>query len=177
MKPITMGDEGVKRASTANNAGMTVATSSAFTGVRKRGDTRDRLLLAGSAWRAGSATVTAAMSLPLSPLTAMASAVTLGIADFTGGFAGRRSSAPSVAVAVESVGLVALPLAFLLLPNGWDLQAALQAFAGGAIGGLGLVGFYRAMSLNLIGVVAPITRSVCSSSCSTTRATPASPHS
>jgi hypothetical protein len=44
------------------------------------------------------------MSLPLSPLTAMASAVTLGIADFTGGFAGRRSSAPSVAIAVESVG-------------------------------------------------------------------------
>jgi drug/metabolite transporter (DMT)-like permease len=107
--------------------------------------------------RVYSVTVTAAMTLPLSPLTAMASAVTLGIADFTGGFAGRRSSAASVAIAVESVGLVAVPLALLLLPNGWDLQAALQAFAGGAIGGLGLVGFYRAMSLNLIGVVAPIT--------------------
>jgi drug/metabolite transporter (DMT)-like permease len=87
----------------------------------------------------------------------MASAVTLGIADFTGGFAGRRSSAPSVAIAVESVGLIALPLAFVLLPTGWDLQAAIQAFAGGLIGGLGLVAFYRAMSLNLIGVVAPIT--------------------
>jgi drug/metabolite transporter (DMT)-like permease len=105
----------------------------------------------------GSATVTAAMTLPLSPLTAMASAVTLGIADFTGGFAGRRSSAPSVALAVESVGLVTVPLAFVLLPHGWDAQAALQAFAGGAVGGLGLVAFYRAMSLNLIGVVAPIT--------------------
>jgi drug/metabolite transporter (DMT)-like permease len=97
------------------------------------------------------------MTLPLSPLTAMASAVTLGVADFTGGFAGRRSSAASVAVAVESVGLVAVPLAFALLPHGWDAQAALQAYAGGAVGGLGLVAFYRAMSLNLIGVVAPIT--------------------
>lgn len=97
------------------------------------------------------------MTLPLSPLTAMASAVTLGVADFTGGFAGRRSSAPSVAIAVESVGLVAVPLAFVLLPHGWDVEAALQAFAGGAVGGLGLVAFYRAMSLNLIGVVAPIT--------------------
>ena len=97
------------------------------------------------------------MTLPLSPLTALASAVTLGVADFSGGFAGRRSSAPSVAIAVESVGLVALPLAFVLLPHGWDAQAALQAFAGGAVGGLGLVAFYRAMSLNLIGVVAPIT--------------------
>ena len=52
---------------------------------------------------------------------------------------------------------MAVPLAFVLLPHGWDAQAALQAFAGGAIGGLGLVAFYRAMSLNLIGVVAPIT--------------------
>ena len=97
------------------------------------------------------------MTLPLSPLPAMASAVTLGIGDFTGGFAGRRSSAPSVALAVESVGLVAVPLAFVMLPHGWDLQAALQAFGGGLVGGLGLVAFYRAMSLNLIGVVAPIT--------------------
>jgi drug/metabolite transporter (DMT)-like permease len=97
------------------------------------------------------------MTLPLSPLTAMASAVTLGVADFTGGFAGRRSSAASVAVAVESVGLVAVPLAVVLLPHGWDAHAAIQAYAGGAVGGLGLVAFYRAMSLNLIGVVAPIT--------------------
>jgi drug/metabolite transporter (DMT)-like permease len=97
------------------------------------------------------------MTLPLSPLTAMASAVTLGIADFSGGIAGRRSSAPSVAIAIESVGLVAVPLAFVLLPHGWDPQAALLAFAGGGVGGLGLLAFYRAMSLNLIGVVAPIT--------------------
>jgi drug/metabolite transporter (DMT)-like permease len=97
------------------------------------------------------------MTLPLSPLTAMASAVTLGIADFSGGIAGRRSSAPSVAIGIESVGLVAVPLAFVLLPHGWDAQAALLAFAGGGVGGLGLLAFYRAMSLNLIGVVAPIT--------------------
>ncbi|MFZ0180245.1 MAG: DMT family transporter [Candidatus Dormiibacterota bacterium] len=101
--------------------------------------------------------MTAAMTLPLSPLTAMASAVTLGIADFSGGIAGRRSSAPSVAIGIESVGLIAVPLAFVLLPHGWDPQAALLAFAGGGVGGLGLLAFYRAMSLNLIGVVAPIT--------------------
>jgi drug/metabolite transporter (DMT)-like permease len=93
----------------------------------------------------------------LSPFAAMASAVTLGVADFTGGRAGRRTSTPSVAVGVELVGLIAAPLAFLVLPHGWDGLAALQAFAGGAVGGLGLIAFYRAMSLNLIGVVAPIT--------------------
>jgi drug/metabolite transporter (DMT)-like permease len=97
------------------------------------------------------------MTLPVSPLSAMASAVTLGIGDFTGGFAGRRSSAASVAFSVESVGLITLPLAFLLLPHGWSPLAALEGYAGGAIGGLGLVAFYRAMSLNLVGVVAPIT--------------------
>lgn len=93
----------------------------------------------------------------LSPFAAMAAAVTLGVADFTGGRAGRRTSAPSVAVGIELVGLVAAPLAFLVLPHGWDPLAALQAFVGGAVGGLGLIAFYRAMSLNLIGVVAPIT--------------------
>jgi drug/metabolite transporter (DMT)-like permease len=93
----------------------------------------------------------------LSPFAAMAAAVTLGVADFTGGRAGRRTSAPSVAIGVELVGLIALPLAFLVLPHGFDGLAALQAFAGGAVGGLGLIAFYRAMALNLIGVVAPIT--------------------
>ena len=100
---------------------------------------------------AGSATVTAAMSLPLSPLTAMASAVTPGIADFTGGFAGRRSSAPIVAVAVESVGLVAVPLAFLLPPTAGMFRRRSRRSPAARSAGSDLVGFYRAMSLNLIG--------------------------
>jgi drug/metabolite transporter (DMT)-like permease len=62
-----------------------------------------------------------------------------------------------VALGVELVGLIALPLAFVLLPFKVDPAAALLAFGGGAAGGLGLIAFYRAMSLNLIGVVAPIT--------------------
>lgn len=53
--------------------------------------------------------------------------------------------------------MVALPLAFWLLPTRPDFVAALLAFAGGAVGGLGLIAFYRAMALSLIGVVAPIT--------------------
>jgi drug/metabolite transporter (DMT)-like permease len=93
----------------------------------------------------------------LSPFAAMAAAVTLGVADFTGGRAGRRTSAPSVALGIELVGLVVFPVALLVLPRGWDALAAVQGFAGGAIGGLGLIAFYRAMALNLIGVVAPIT--------------------
>src|ERR1700736_2909640 len=93
----------------------------------------------------------------LSPAAALGSAATLGIADFCGGVAGRRSPPPSVTVGIEFCGLVALPVAVWLLPVRWDLQAVMLTFAGGALGGLGLILFYRAMTLNLIGVVAPIT--------------------
>jgi drug/metabolite transporter (DMT)-like permease len=96
----------------------------------------------------------------LSPAAALGAAATLGVADFTGGVAGRRTPPPSVALGVELVGLVALPLAFILLPFKVDPIAALLAFAGGAAGGLGLIAFYRAMAMNLIGVVAPITAGI-----------------
>jgi drug/metabolite transporter (DMT)-like permease len=62
-----------------------------------------------------------------------------------------------VTIGIEVAGLVALPLAIVLLPMRLDLVAALFAFGGGAVGGLGLIAFYRAMAMNLIGVVAPIT--------------------
>ena len=88
---------------------------------------------------------------------ALASAATLGIADFAGGLAGRRTSLPSVTVGIELCGLAALPLAIWLLPWRWDLAASFLAFAGGALGGVGLILFYRAMTLNLIGIVAPVT--------------------
>jgi drug/metabolite transporter (DMT)-like permease len=93
----------------------------------------------------------------LSPAAALGSAATLGVADFAGGVAGRRSSPPSVAFSIELVGLVAIPLAFLLLPSRWDLGLIGYTFLGGMIGSFGLILFYRAMALNLIGIVAPIT--------------------
>jgi drug/metabolite transporter (DMT)-like permease len=97
------------------------------------------------------------MNSLLSPAAALGAAATLGIADFTGGVAGRRTPPPSVTVGIEFCGLAALPVALWLLPLRWDFQAAMLTFTGGAVGGLGLILFYRAMTLNLIGVVAPIT--------------------
>jgi drug/metabolite transporter (DMT)-like permease len=104
---------------------------------------------------AGAATILNLNPL-LSPAAALGAAATLGVADFAGGVAGRRTPAPSVAIGIETVGLVALPLAIWLLPARLDLISALFAFGGGAAGGLGLIAFYRAMALNLIGVVAPV---------------------
>jgi drug/metabolite transporter (DMT)-like permease len=102
-------------------------------------------------------TVSFTMNPLLSPAAALGAAATLGIADFTGGIAGRRSPPPSVTAGIEFCGLVALPVALWLLPVRWDLLAVVLTFTGGAVGGLGLIFFYRAMTLNLIGVVAPIT--------------------
>ena len=79
------------------------------------------------------------------------------MADFAGGVAGRRSPPPGVAIGIEAVGFVAVPLAILILPTRVDISAVVFAFAGGAVGGLGLIAFYRAMAMNLIGVVSPIT--------------------
>jgi drug/metabolite transporter (DMT)-like permease len=96
------------------------------------------------------------MSALPSPIAALGSAATLGIADFSGGLAGRRTSAPSVIVGMEVCGLVALPLALTLMPSNGDAVAIVWAVVAGAVGGTGLIAFYRAMSLTLIGVVAPI---------------------
>ena len=97
------------------------------------------------------------MNTLLSSASALGAAGTFGVADFIGGVAGRRSSPPSVAIGIEAVGFIALPVVLLLLPfrlNGFE---AGLAFGGGAVGGLGLIAFYRAMAMNLIGVVAPVT--------------------
>ena len=54
----------------------------------------------------------------MSPLAALASAATLGIADFNGGRAGQRTPAPSVTVGIEAVRLAHAALG--------DLAAALR---------------------------------------------------
>lgn len=49
-----------------------------------------------------------------------------------------------------------LPFALWLLPFHIDTGGAAFGFGGGAVGGFGLILFYRAMAMNLIGVVAPV---------------------
>lgn len=124
-------------------------------------DARESKEPAGSHWHADVLEIersgTGILNLFLSPVAALGSAAMLGVSDFTGGYAGRKTSTASVAIGVEITGLVALPVAILALPQRFDLVPTIFAFAGGAIGGLGLIAFYRAMMLNLVGVVAPIT--------------------
>jgi drug/metabolite transporter (DMT)-like permease len=53
--------------------------------------------------------------------------------------------------------LIAIPIAIWLLPTHWSAEGMAFTFLGGAVGGFGLILFYRAMAMNLIGIVAPIT--------------------
>ena len=97
------------------------------------------------------------MTSPLSAPAALGSAVAFGVADFGGGVASRRSTPASVVVGVELCGFVVAPLALLILPAHWDVGALALAAAGGALGGGGLILFYRAIAVTLISIVAPIT--------------------
>lgn len=95
------------------------------------------------------------MSTPLSSMSSLASGALLGV--FEGGVAARHTPALTVVLGMEPGGLVALPLALVLLPIHWNAWDMLLAFAAGAVGGLGLIAFYRAMTMSLIGTVAPVT--------------------
>jgi drug/metabolite transporter (DMT)-like permease len=90
-------------------------------------------------------------------LLALASALVYGTADFCGGLAARRATAPAVVVATQAVGL-GLVLALLPWFGGPASAADLGWAAGaGAAGAVGLVLFYRALAEGVMSVVAPVT--------------------
>jgi drug/metabolite transporter (DMT)-like permease len=80
-----------------------------------------------------------------------------GTSDFTGGYASRRSDA-FIVTALTHVSGVVLMTALALgthaqLP---DRSSELWAFAAGALGGVGLAIFYRALSRGRMGLTAPV---------------------
>lgn len=91
-------------------------------------------------------------------LFGLAAAIVYGAADFTGGYAARRTPALAVVVLSQSAALVALaavlPLLDTPLPPARDLGlGALAGIAGGA--GIGFL--YRGLAAGRMGVVAPTT--------------------
>jgi drug/metabolite transporter (DMT)-like permease len=92
----------------------------------------------------------------MSPLFALGASLTYGIADFTGALAARRTSALTVTLSVQLVGLVLL-LPFLpFLPGTFSWPAVLVGGASGAAGTAGLVIYLRAMARGPIGVISPL---------------------
>jgi drug/metabolite transporter (DMT)-like permease len=92
-----------------------------------------------------------------SVLLGLASAVSWGAGDFSGGLASRRGDVYGVVLVSQAVGLGLLAgLALLLaepLPPTADL---LWAAGAGLAGGLGLLALYRGLALGRMGVVAPV---------------------
>lgn len=87
---------------------------------------------------------------------ALLAAMGFGLSDVTGAVAARRLSALTVTLGIQTMGLVALIPALLLLPG----QASLRALATGAVAGVfgtvGLTLYLRAMATGQIGVVSPV---------------------
>jgi len=92
------------------------------------------------------------------------SAATWGAGDFCGGLAARRSSAFSVVVASQIIGLMLLALAALLLGEPWPpLSDWLWGAGAGLAGVIGLLALYRALAEGQMGLTAPVSAVVAAS--------------
>jgi drug/metabolite transporter (DMT)-like permease len=93
----------------------------------------------------------------LAAVLALLSSLSWGLSDFLGGFQSRRVAL--LAVLVLSQGLAWLILAVAVLagaPTEHDTASTIWAAGVGGLGLLGLVCFYRALSIGTMSVVAPI---------------------
>lgn len=87
----------------------------------------------------------------------IASALSFGSADFSGGLAARRSGAMVVAAAVQVVGLVALLAGLAMFRPAVPEPAALWiAVAAGVAGGTGLAALYQGLAIGAMGLVAAL---------------------
>jgi uncharacterized membrane protein len=93
----------------------------------------------------------------MTAILALSAAAIYGTADFLGGVAARRTSALAVTVLAHVVGLTLLVGALLVLPAAHPSPADLAyGAAAGALGGIGLILFYRALATGAMSVVAPV---------------------
>ena len=92
----------------------------------------------------------------IGPLLALGSAVTWGVADFSGGMLSRRLPSAAVVGVSQACSLVLLLVLLPLIPApadaGWVPWSVLAGLAGAAA----LVCFYRALAYGTVGVVSPI---------------------
>jgi drug/metabolite transporter (DMT)-like permease len=92
----------------------------------------------------------------MSPILALGASLSYGVADYVGALAARRTSALTVTLGMQTVGLIAL-LPFLpFLPGRASTAAIVIGAVSGAAGTTGLVIYLRAMATGPIGVVSPL---------------------
>jgi drug/metabolite transporter (DMT)-like permease len=89
-------------------------------------------------------------------LLALASAVTWGTADFSGGFVSRRVPAIPVTVISQAAGFAAILAAVAIEGGRHDSRSFGIGLLAGLGGGAGLAAFYKALSLGTMSIVSPI---------------------
>lgn len=93
----------------------------------------------------------------VSPSLSLSAAASWGAADFSGGFATKKANVFGVVVIAHAVGLAFMLLLALLFAEpipGWkSLQWGMVA---GAVGGIGLAAFYKALAVGKMGINAPL---------------------
>jgi len=96
-------------------------------------------------------------SEPLGIVFGLASALSWGAGDFSGGVAAKRSPVYGVVIVSQFIGLLLLGSLAVLLSEPIPLPAdLLWGAAAGIAGGLGLVALYRGLATGRMGVVAPV---------------------
>jgi drug/metabolite transporter (DMT)-like permease len=93
-------------------------------------------------------------------ILALGSAVTFGVADFTGGLAARRASALTVTVVAQVAGALFLVPAVFYVDGVVSGPAIVAGALAGLAGGSALVFYFRALAIGPMGVVAPLTGAV-----------------
>jgi drug/metabolite transporter (DMT)-like permease len=93
----------------------------------------------------------------LSILLGLTSAITWGAGDFTGGLASRKTGTYRAVVFGEAVGLILLLIVVFATPQPMpDFQSILLSIAAGALGTVGIVLLYLAMTQGKMSIAAPV---------------------
>jgi drug/metabolite transporter (DMT)-like permease len=92
----------------------------------------------------------------MSPLFALGASLSYGIADFTGALAARRTSALTVTLGMQTVGLLVLLPLLPFLPGRPSAAAMIIGAVSGAAGTGGLLVYLRGMARGPIGIVSPL---------------------
>jgi drug/metabolite transporter (DMT)-like permease len=87
----------------------------------------------------------------------LASAVSWGAGDFSGGFATKRTNTFGVVIVSQVAGLILIALIAILSHDPMPpLKDWLWGAAAGVCGGIGLIAFYRALATGQMGIAAPV---------------------
>ena len=85
------------------------------------------------------------------------SAVSFGCGDFTGGYVTKKTNVLLVLFYSQIIGLIFLLISIFILGEELIFDSMFFSSISGIFGGLGLLAFYRGLSLGNMGMVAPIT--------------------